>query len=99
MAKPSEAQVPWPHVLRGKGIDLYKRLDVFNFFDVNEIIKAFPDEAVSTIVDTYLTEGEVMGALGALTIALNDAIAPFGVVADCHPLTPMLLRDLLRNKL
>jgi mannose-6-phosphate isomerase-like protein (cupin superfamily) len=29
---------------------------VFNFFDVKEIIKAFPDEAVSTIVDTYLTD-------------------------------------------
>jgi aerobic carbon-monoxide dehydrogenase large subunit len=34
-----------------------------------------------------------------LTNALNDALAPFGVVADRHPLTPMLLRDLLRNKL
>ena len=46
-----------------------------------------------------MAEGGVMGALGALTNALNDALAPFGVVADRHPLTPMLLRDLLRNKL
>ena len=46
-----------------------------------------------------MAEGGVMGALGALTNALNDALAPFGVVADRHPLTPMMLRDLLRNKL
>ncbi|MFL9936338.1 xanthine dehydrogenase family protein molybdopterin-binding subunit [Paraburkholderia sp. RL18-103-BIB-C] len=46
-----------------------------------------------------MAEGGVMGALGALTNAVNDALAPFGVVADRHPLTPMLLRDLLRDKL
>ena len=46
-----------------------------------------------------MAEGGVMGALGALTNALNDALAPFGVVADRHPLTPMYLRDLLRDKL
>ncbi|MGA3249479.1 MAG: xanthine dehydrogenase family protein molybdopterin-binding subunit [Paraburkholderia sp.] len=46
-----------------------------------------------------MAEGGVMGALGALTNAVNDALAPFGVVADRHPLTPMLLRDLLRDRL
>lgn len=46
-----------------------------------------------------MAEGGVMGAPGALTNAVNDAMAPIGVVADRHPLTPMLLRDLLRNKL
>ncbi|MFL9899852.1 xanthine dehydrogenase family protein molybdopterin-binding subunit [Paraburkholderia fungorum] len=46
-----------------------------------------------------MAEGGVMGALGALTNAVNDALAPFGVVVDRHPLTPMLLRDLLRDKL
>jgi carbon-monoxide dehydrogenase large subunit len=46
-----------------------------------------------------MAEGGVMGALGALTNAVNDALAPFGVVADRHPLTPMLLRDLLRDTL
>ncbi|MBB5502258.1 xanthine dehydrogenase family protein molybdopterin-binding subunit [Paraburkholderia sp. MM5384-R2] len=46
-----------------------------------------------------MAEGGVMGAIGALTNAVNDALAPFGVVADRHPLTPMLLRDLLRDKL
>ncbi|MFP3569598.1 xanthine dehydrogenase family protein molybdopterin-binding subunit [Paraburkholderia sp. SIMBA_030] len=45
-----------------------------------------------------MAEGGVMGALGALTNAVNDALAPFGAVADRHPLTPMMLRDLLRDK-
>ncbi|MEW9581602.1 hypothetical protein [Paraburkholderia sp. DGU8] len=39
--------------------------------------------------------GGVTGALGALTNAVNDALAPLGVVADRHPLTSMLLRDKL----
>lgn len=43
-----------------------------------------------------MAEGGVMGAIGALTNAVNDALAPFGVVADRQPLTPMYLRDLLR---
>jgi mannose-6-phosphate isomerase-like protein (cupin superfamily) len=29
---------------------------MFKFFDIQEIIKKFPDEASSTIVDTYLTD-------------------------------------------
>lgn len=29
---------------------------LFNFFDVKEIVSRFPDEASSTIVDTYLTD-------------------------------------------
>ncbi|MGB4359413.1 MAG: molybdopterin cofactor-binding domain-containing protein, partial [Rhodoferax sp.] len=45
-----------------------------------------------------MAEGGVMGAIGALTNAVNDALAPFGVVADRQPLTPMYLRDLLREK-
>jgi hypothetical protein len=44
---------------------------VFNFFDVNEIIKAFPDEAVSTIVDTYLTD-EPLGKLAPLSRLFSD---------------------------
>jgi carbon-monoxide dehydrogenase large subunit len=43
-----------------------------------------------------MAEGGVMGAIGALTNAVNDALSPFGVVADRQPLTPMYLRDLLR---
>jgi carbon-monoxide dehydrogenase large subunit len=45
-----------------------------------------------------MAEGGVMGAIGALMIAVNDALAPFGIVADRQPLTPMYLRELLREK-
>ena len=45
-----------------------------------------------------MAEGGVMGAIGALTNAVNDAIAPFGVTATRQPLTPMYLRDLLRGQ-
>ncbi len=45
-----------------------------------------------------MAEGGVMGAIGALANAVNDAIAPFGVTAADHPLTPMRLRDLLRGR-
>jgi aerobic carbon-monoxide dehydrogenase large subunit len=45
-----------------------------------------------------MAEGGVMGAIGALTNAVNDALAPFGVVAEKQPLTPMYLRGLLREK-
>lgn len=45
-----------------------------------------------------MAEGGVMGAIGALTGAVNDALAPFGVVVDRQPLTPMYLRQLLREK-
>lgn len=45
-----------------------------------------------------MAEGGVMGATGAITAAVNDALAPFGVVADRHPLTPMYLRELVRER-
>ena len=45
-----------------------------------------------------MAEGGVMGAIGALTNAVNDALAPFNVVVNQQPLTPMYLRDLLREK-
>jgi carbon-monoxide dehydrogenase large subunit len=45
-----------------------------------------------------MAEGGVMGSIGALTAAVNDALAPFGVVADRQPLTPIYLRSLLRGK-
>jgi carbon-monoxide dehydrogenase large subunit len=44
-----------------------------------------------------MAEGGVMGAIGAITNAVNDALAPFGVVADRQPLTPDYLRSLLRG--
>jgi carbon-monoxide dehydrogenase large subunit len=45
-----------------------------------------------------MAEGGVMGSIGALTNAVNDALAPFQVVVNRQPLTPMYLRDLLRGK-
>ncbi|WP_274631104.1 xanthine dehydrogenase family protein molybdopterin-binding subunit [Arvimicrobium flavum] len=45
-----------------------------------------------------MSEGGVMGAIGAVTNAVNDALAPFGVVAERLPLSPQYLRSLLRGK-
>ena len=45
-----------------------------------------------------MAEGGVMGSIGALTNAVNDALAPFQVLVNRQPLTPMYLRDLLRGK-
>ena len=45
-----------------------------------------------------MAEGGVMGAIGALMNAVNDALAPYGVVADRQPVTPIYLRELLRGK-
>lgn len=44
-----------------------------------------------------MAEGGVMGAIGAVTNAVNDALAPFGVVAERQPLSPQYLRSLLRG--
>ncbi len=44
-----------------------------------------------------MAEGGVMGATGALPSAVNDALAPFGVVAEAQPLSPMYIRSLLRS--
>lgn len=46
-----------------------------------------------------MSEGGVMGAIGAVMNAVNDALAPFGVVADRQPLTPTYIRSLLRGKI
>jgi aerobic carbon-monoxide dehydrogenase large subunit len=45
-----------------------------------------------------MAEGGVMGAIGAVINAVNDALAPLGVVADRQPLSPQYLRALLRGK-
>lgn len=45
-----------------------------------------------------MAEGGVMGAIGAIMSAVNDALAPFGVVADRQPLSPDYLRSLLRGR-
>jgi carbon-monoxide dehydrogenase large subunit len=43
-----------------------------------------------------MAEGGVMGAIGALSNAVNDALAPLGVAANQQPFTPMYLRGLIR---
>lgn len=45
-----------------------------------------------------MAEGGVMGAIGAVTSALNDALAPFGVVAERQPFTPPAILALLEGK-
>jgi carbon-monoxide dehydrogenase large subunit len=40
-----------------------------------------------------------MGAIGALANAVNDALAPFGIVAQRAPFSPESLRGLLRSSL
>jgi aerobic carbon-monoxide dehydrogenase large subunit len=45
-----------------------------------------------------MSEGGVMGATGVLPSAVNDALAPFGVVVEAQPLSPMYIRALLRDK-
>ena len=44
-----------------------------------------------------MAEGGVMGATGAIANAVNDALAPFGVLAERQPLSPDYLRSLLRS--
>lgn len=44
-----------------------------------------------------MAEGGVMGAIGVIAGAVNDALAPFGVVATRMPLTPQSIRALLRD--
>lgn len=43
-----------------------------------------------------MAEGGVMGAIGALSNAVADALAPLGVKVEKQPLTPMYLRALIR---
>jgi aerobic carbon-monoxide dehydrogenase large subunit len=45
-----------------------------------------------------MAEGGVMGAIGAVMNAVNDALLPFGVVADRQPLSPDYIRSLVRGK-
>lgn len=45
-----------------------------------------------------MAEGGVMGAIGAVNNAVNDALRPFGVVADRQPLSPDYIRSLIRAR-
>lgn len=44
-----------------------------------------------------MAEGGIMGAIGAVNNAVNDALRPFGVVANRQPLSPDYIRSLLRG--
>ena len=44
-----------------------------------------------------MAEGGVMGAVGAVTNAVNDALSGLGVVVQRQPLTPVHIRELLRH--
>jgi carbon-monoxide dehydrogenase large subunit len=44
-----------------------------------------------------MSEGGVMGAIGAVTLAVNDALAPLGVRVERQPLTPLALYGLLKD--
>ena len=44
-----------------------------------------------------MAEGGVMGAIGALTNAVNDALAPFGIIAERQPLSAPYIRSLVRG--
>lgn len=44
-----------------------------------------------------MAEGGVMGAIGAVSIAVNDALAHLGIIIDQQPITPMALREQLRQ--
>jgi aerobic carbon-monoxide dehydrogenase large subunit len=45
-----------------------------------------------------MAEGGVMGAIGVIACAVNDALSPFRVIADRQPLSPDYLRSLLRGR-
>jgi carbon-monoxide dehydrogenase large subunit len=45
-----------------------------------------------------MAEGGIMGAIGSIANAVNDALAPFGVELEKLPLTPQSLRGLMRGK-
>jgi len=44
-----------------------------------------------------MAEGGVMGSIGAVSNAVSDALSPFGINIDKHPISPNALRARLRN--
>lgn len=46
-----------------------------------------------------MAEGGVMGAIGAVSNAVSDALVPFAITIEKHPITPNSVRALLRDKL
>jgi carbon-monoxide dehydrogenase large subunit len=63
-----------------------------------EVIAMHTPSAGNPVGTKGMAEGGVMGAVGVIAAAVNDALAPFGVVADRQPLSPEYLRSLLRER-
>lgn len=62
-----------------------------------EVISAHTPSLGTPTGSKGMSEGGVMGAVGAVTGAVNDALAPFGVVAERQPLTPAAISRLLAH--
>lgn len=60
-----------------------------------EIVSCHTPSTGNPIGAKGMSEGGVMGAIGAVSLAVNDALAPFGVVVERLPLTPAAVRRLL----
>ena len=45
-----------------------------------------------------MSEGGVMGAIGAVCNAVSDALSPFGIAIEEQPLSPSRIKSLLRNR-
>jgi carbon-monoxide dehydrogenase large subunit len=45
-----------------------------------------------------MSEGGVMGSIGALSNAISDALSQFGVAAEDQPFTPDRLRSWITEK-
>jgi carbon-monoxide dehydrogenase large subunit len=43
-----------------------------------------------------MAEGGIMGAIGAVSLAVQDALAPLGIVVDRQPLSPENVRSMMR---
>jgi carbon-monoxide dehydrogenase large subunit len=61
-----------------------------------EVIAMHTPSRANPIGTKGMAEGGVMGAAGVIMSAVNDALAPFGVLAERQPLSPDYLRSLLR---
>jgi carbon-monoxide dehydrogenase large subunit len=64
-----------------------------------EIIPMHTPNRQNPIGSKGMAEGGVMGAIGAIGNAVNDALEPLGVEATQQPFSPEYLRSLLRPKL
>lgn len=62
-----------------------------------EIVPCHTRSARTPTGSKGMSEGGVMGAIGAVTAAVNDALRPFDVVAEAQPLTAAYIQQLLAS--